>query len=113
MHLRVKDKDSEELDGEGQKGDLAHWEAEPEKGHLIRFKNTKSGKYLRIMDGKHLNAGGIGGPFTEFKIHFVNEPNHVKFESVKFPGKYMAVDKHGPRVGEGHSPWCDFTLYHD
>jgi hypothetical protein len=109
-HLRVADEHSTKLDGSGQKGKLAQWEADPEHGH-IRFKNVQTGKYLRIHDGK-IDVDGEGGPFTQFKVHVVYEPNQVKLESVKHAGSYIAVDKNGVRVGQG-GPWCEMIIYRD
>jgi hypothetical protein len=109
-HLRVKDEGSTQPDPHGAKGKLAQWEADPEKGY-IRFKNASTGKYLRIFDDK-VDVDGEGGPFTHFKVHVVHEPNHVKLESEKFPGKYIAVDKNGVRVGEG-GVWCELVVYRD
>jgi len=66
---------------------------------------------LRIFDDK-IDVHGEGGPFTNFKVHVVYEPNHVKLESVKHAGSYIAVDKNGVRVGNG-GPWCELTVYRD
>jgi len=109
-HLRVADDHSTTADPGGQKGKLAQWEAEPSDG-TIRFKNVATGKYLRIHDG-NVDVAGEGGPFCYFKVHVVYEPNHVKFESVKHNGSYIAVDKNGVRVGTG-GPWCEFTVYRE
>jgi len=109
-HLRVANENSTQIDPNGQKGKLAQWEADPEKEY-IRFKNVATGKYLRIHDG-NIDVDGEGGPFTHFKIHVVYEPNHVKLESVKHHGSYIAVDKNGVRVGNG-GPFCDMAVYRD
>jgi len=109
-HLRVANEHSTEVDGGGQKGKLAQWEADPESDH-IRFKNSATGKYLRIFDGK-VDVNGEGGPFTQFKVEEVFPPNHVKLRSVKFHDSYIAVDKNGVRVGNG-GPWCEMTIYRD
>jgi len=109
-HLRVADDHSTKADPNGQKGKLAQWEADPEKDYT-RFKNSATGKYLRIHEG-NVDVDGTGGPFTQFKIHVIDATNHVKLESIKHSGSYIAVDKDGVRVGTG-GPWCEMTIYRD
>ena len=51
-HLRAKPGDLEEADPDGGKGQFAQFEADPQDGGTkCRFKNLKSGKYLRIVKG--------------------------------------------------------------
>jgi len=109
-HLRVANDHSTQIDGSGQKGKLAQWEADPEHDY-IRFKNAATGKYLRIHDGK-IDVDGEGGPFTHFKVEVVYEPNQVKLRSIKHQDSYIAVDKTGVRIGNG-GPWCEMTVYRD
>ena len=80
--------------------------------HTVQLRNKKHGGYLRIHDGgKVVDCGGKGGKFTVFKVHHITEDkNYVKLESVTFPGKFIAVDNNGVRVGVG-GKWCALTFY--
>lgn len=101
------------LHANGQHGDEAQWEVMPDHNtHTVQLRNKKHGGYLRIKDeGKEVNALGKGGKFTVFKVHHIGEEkNYVKLESVVFPGKFVAVDQHGVRVGVG-GKFCALTFY--
>eukprot|EP01084_Bolivina_argentea_P196894 337504_1 len=108
-HLRVKPNDEGEADPDGGVGGFAQWEADPQDGGTkVRFKSTKSDKYLRIMGGDKVNVGGGGGKFTVFTVH--RDGPTTKLESVEFPGKYIAVGKNNKvRVGTG-GKWCDLKI---
>jgi len=96
--IRVNPADDEVV-MKGGKGDLAQWKVERQGGNKIMLKSTKTGKYLRIH-GDKLNAGGNGGQNCPFKVHKGNGPA-VKLESVRYAGKYIAVDNNGIRIGNG------------
>ena len=77
--------------GQGGRGRFARWKLEICGSNLVKFKSTKSGKYLRIIKGgNHVNVGGTGGQFTIFKYN----PSEKTLESNKFPGHYLAMNKH-------------------
>jgi len=93
--LRVRPGDEHRICGHGERGKFARWTMECfGNGSKAKFKSTKSGKYLRIIqDGKRKNAvvdvGGSGGVFTEFKY----DASKHSLESVQFPGTFLAVQK--------------------
>jgi len=101
-HIRVYPENTNEVDGHGGIGEYAIWLCELE-GNFIKLKNQYSQKYLRIwQNGQQIDADGEGGPFTLFKVHFVEFPNVVKLESERFVGRFIAVNEHGKvHVGEG------------
>eukprot|EP01083_Nonionella_stella_P030759 84262_1 len=95
--------DDQECYPDGGKGALAQWEADPQNGgSKVRFKSTKSGKYLRIIDGgKKIDVGGTGGKFTVFKVQKQGDGT-VKFQSEVFANAYLAVGPGGKvRPGNG------------
>jgi len=90
---------NEDVAMKGGKGDMAQWKVERKGGNKVQIKSTKTGKYLRIKDQK-VDAGGIdGGHHAQFKFH--KDGHAVKLESIKIPGKYIAVDNNGIRIGNG------------
>ena len=79
---------------EGGRGAFAQWKLEICGMNLVKFKSTKSGKYLRIIkNGTTVNVGGSGGQYTIFKY----DPMTKTLESNKFPGFYLAVNKNNKR----------------
>jgi hypothetical protein len=95
----------------GGVGDAAQWEVIPDHNtHTVQLRNKKHGGYLRIHDD-NVSAKGKGGKFTVFKVHHLTEDkNYVKLESVSYPGKFVAVDQQGVRVGVG-GKFCALTFY--
>ena len=92
---------------------VAQWEVIPDHNTgTVQLRNKKHGGYLRIHDsGKDVDVQGKGGRFTILKVHHISEDkNYVKLESVAFPGKFIAVDSEGVRVGVG-GKWCALTFY--
>ena len=76
--------------GEGGRGKFARWKLEVHGKNLVKFKSTKSGKYLRIINnGKACDVGGGGGIYTLFRY----DPQSKTLESNKFAGAYLAVMK--------------------
>ena len=98
--LNAKPNDQENLGHQGGKGHWAQWHVEKD-GSNFKFKNAKTGKYLRITPQDDVNCGGGGGKFTVFKHH--KESKGVgKLESVQFPGKYVSIKPNGDiNVGNG------------
>lgn len=92
-NLRAKPNDQENLDHQGGKGKWARWQAEKDGGNF-KFKNVSTGKYLRLTGQNAINCGGVGGPFTVFKVD-KQGGGKAKLESVKFPGKYISVKPNG------------------
>jgi hypothetical protein len=109
-YLRADPKKETEADPAGKMGEWAQWKAHlHENGGVMQLENVKTGKYLRILDGKHVDVGGIGGKFTMFKVHRVSN-GYCKLESVEFPGKFIAVDRNGVRIGPG-GEFCRLGLF--
>ena len=102
--LRIHPKNHGQVDPDGGKGEFAQWHTEKANGNW-KFKNHKSGKYLRIKDDKTVDVQGTGGPWTIFKAH--GSGNDRKLESVKVPGVYIAVRNGQVTTGNGGP----FTLF--
>lgn len=111
-HIRIKDENSTQLLNVGGKGTLAQFEANPsDGGKYVTLQNIANKKYLQIInDGNDINCGGDDISFGKFKVHPVEGPNHVRLESEKYPGKFIAVDQNGVIVGKGDKPSL-FTIY--
>merc|ERR1719242_1242795 len=59
-------------------------------GSIVRFRSTKSGKALRVIQkGKVVDVRGGSGPFTTFKYDAMK----LTLESVRFPGTFLCVRK--------------------
>merc|ERR1719242_1914360 len=59
-------------------------------GFIVRFRSTKSGKALRVIQkGKVVDVRGGSGPFTMFKY---DATKHT-LESAQFPGTFLCVRK--------------------
>ncbi|KAL6053236.1 Doublecortin [Balamuthia mandrillaris] len=57
------------VDGHGKQGPRTQWLVEQADNGTFKFKNIKTGKYLRInKDNKKLDADGTGGPQCRFKV---------------------------------------------
>lgn len=86
---------------QGAKGPLATWDIELEADKTkLRIKSTKSGKYLRIKDGK-VDVDGGKGPFTLFQFHKVGQADNAlegRLQSCK-EGTYLNV---GPTAFTKH-----------
>ena len=69
-HLRVEPRNEGAINGNGGRGKFARWRIEYfDNEQRVKFKSTKSGKYLRIIkSGSTVDVGGTGGAFTLFKI---------------------------------------------
>jgi len=83
----------------GGKGDFAEWRVQKKGPHKVQIKSVKTGKYLRIKNDKVDAGGEDGGLHAQFKVH--KDGHAVKLESIKIPGKYIAVDNNGIRIGNG------------
>ena len=68
---------STDSDNKGGIGEWARWLA-TKHDNGFKFKNVKTGKYLRIV-GNDVNVGGDGGPWTLFTAH--GSGNERKLES--------------------------------
>eukprot|EP01084_Bolivina_argentea_P024223 45166_1 len=110
--LRVDPGDNDQADDKGGKGAWAQWEADPQNGgSKVRFKSTKTGKYLRIIEGgKKIDVGGTGGKFTVFKVQKQGDGT-TKFESEVFNNAYLAVGPGGKvRPGNG-GPFTNLFVF--
>merc|ERR1712087_414107 len=58
-NLNAKPQDQENLNHQGMKGGWAQWLVEKDGGNF-KFKNVKTGKYLRITGDDSVNCGGGG-----------------------------------------------------
>ena len=103
-NLNAKPQDQENCGHQGGQGQWARWEVEKDD-QIYKFKNVKTGKYLRIVEqGKTVNCGGGGGEFTKFKAH-KEGAGKAKLESVKFDGVYISIKPNGniePGKGGAH-----------
>eukprot|EP00486_Rosalina_sp_Unknown_P006077 CAMPEP_0201575632 /NCGR_PEP_ID=MMETSP0190_2-20130828/20944_1 /ASSEMBLY_ACC=CAM_ASM_000263 /TAXON_ID=37353 /ORGANISM="Rosalina sp." /LENGTH=466 /DNA_ID=CAMNT_0048005503 /DNA_START=110 /DNA_END=1510 /DNA_ORIENTATION=- len=111
-HIRIEDDDKDGLKSDGGKGTLAQFEANPiDGGKFVTLQNIGNKKYLQIInDGSVINCGGDDITNGKFKVYPVEGPNHVRLESEKCPGKFIAVDESGVIVGKGDKPSL-FTIY--
>jgi len=111
-NLRVNPVHLHNLDSHGGHGKYSIWNIELEGKNYCKLKNSTSGNYLRIWkNGELIDAQGVGGPFTKFKIHF-HSPNVVSLESDHFPNHYVAVNANGDvTIGKGGA-YCQFHVYH-
>jgi len=86
QNLRVKPGNLEEAAFDGGKGPFAQWETELSGDkEKVRIKSKKTGKYLRIMNGK-VDVGGGQGKFTLFKVHKMHAgpvAQHARLQSVE------------------------------
>ena len=110
--IRIEDESKDGLSSDGGKGTLAQFEANPiDGGKYVTLQNLGNKKYLQIInDGNVINCGGDDITNGKFKVYPVEGPNHVRLESEKFPGKFIAVDESGVIVGKGDKPSL-FTIY--
>lgn len=106
-HLRVSPNNLTEIDGNGGKGQFAQWIIEG-TGDVRKFKNVKSGKYLRLFNNNKIDVNGSGGPWTTFKLH--GQGYSRKLESTKIPGKYIAF-RNGKVVDGAGGKFCIFEFY--
>ena len=89
------------IKNEGGIWSLQRIEDENGDRNLVKIKNKKTNKYLRIYgnNGDKINAGGSGGRFTLFEITIISAQNHnlrgARLESVAFPGKYIVIRSDG------------------
>ena len=107
-NLNCKPQDQGNLGHQGGQGQWARWHVEKD-GQVFKFKNVKTGKYLRITGQDEINCEGAGGALTAFKVH--KEGGGVaKLESVKFAGKYISIKPNGNiNIGNG-GPHCKLTF---
>jgi len=95
-------KESDSADGLGGYKNLTAWKVKiinKRKG-LVKLKNAKTGKFLRLQKNE-VNVGGKGGGQCKFKVHGAGT-DLVQLESTKHPGKFVAVDGSGKvYVAEG------------
>ena len=119
--LRIDPDKEENVDFKGGCGQFATWDVEldgqTEDGkHIVKFKSTKSGKYLRIWrGGRDIDVGGNGGKLTRLKVYKQDGDNSYKFESVNFESRYPAVQPNGAdnqkvAIGNG-GKFTEFTLW--
>jgi len=91
-HLRVNPGREQAIDGHGGCGRFARWSMEHFDNECVKFKSTKSGRYLRIIDGtpqRVVDVGGGGGRYTLFRWNATQRT----LESTVFPGHYLAVHR--------------------
>lgn len=107
-HLRVKPGDLANPDPDGGKGKFARWVVHLEGDDKCRLQAKESGKFLRIKNGASagdvdkIDVDGGQGPWTLFKVHKQGQAGHVKLESNKQAGLYIAVGKNNVvRIGTG------------
>jgi len=88
----------------------AQWLIRPDPhGKEARLQNIKSMKYLRIHEGSDIDVDGNGDKECVFHLH--KESTGVfKLESKEYPGKYIAVDNEGVKLGEG-GPWTRLSFW--
>eukprot|EP01083_Nonionella_stella_P231154 816506_1 len=102
--LRVLPNNPRRIDHNGSTGKFARWHADPqEEGEKVRFKSTRTNKYLRIIQNRDkyiVDVAGTGGKFTVFNPETI-ENGQILLESDAFPGVYIAVDNKGVRTGSG------------
>jgi len=110
-------KNAENLDTRGGLGVYSKWKVQlTKKGsdRFVKFRNEKSGKYLRITNVKsgQANVAGTGDELTLFKVHRLSG-DYYRFESNKYPGKFLRVstDAKTAGVGEGTRNWSKFKVY--
>eukprot|EP01084_Bolivina_argentea_P211841 360246_1 len=107
--IRANPKSPGQAAKDGSVGGWAQWEAQPlSNGAQIKLKSLKTGKYLRLRDSSTVDIEGTGGVNCPFKVK--KDGSYTKLESVKFPGKYIAVDQNGVRVGTG-GEWTRLKIY--
>ena len=92
-NLNCKPADSDNLGHQGGQGLWARWHVEKDGGNF-KFKNVKTGKYLRIGPQGGVNAGGNGGKWTVFKAHKQGN-GKAKLESVERAGEYVSIKPNG------------------
>jgi len=110
--LRVSPNNLNQVDGNGEYGKYATWYIERENSSFCKLKNTVTNKYLRIYErGELIDVEGVGGPFTKFKIHFVQLPNVILLESNHFPNHYVGIDPNGRAIVGKGGPYCQFHIY--
>jgi len=109
--IRVHPQNENHADAEGGTGEYARWKVHlHDHGKKIQLQSEKTNKYLRIHDN-HVDVEGIGGEFTFFIVHRISN-GYAKLESEKYPGKYIAVDNDGVRIGEG-GPFCRLGFFRE
>merc|ERR1740122_890900 len=97
----IKTPDHENLGHNGGQGLWARWHVE-KNGDNFKFKNVKTGKYMRI--GPH---GGV--KWTVFKVHHQGD-GKAKLESVEHKGKYVSIKKDGS-INQGiGGPHCNLQF---
>lgn len=88
------------IKNEGGIWSLERMEDENGERNLVKIKNKKTNRYLRIHgDGDKINAGGSGGKYTLFEITLISAQNHnlrgARLESAVFPGKFIVIRPNG------------------
>ena len=100
-HIRVNPEDLDEADADGGKGKFAQWEIEKD-GDEFKIKSKHTGKYLRLKSEDEVDVGGGGAGKCKFTIDKpTDENNIVRIQSVKFPGRYIAVRDGKVKTGGG------------
>lgn len=89
--LRLRPEDESQVCGDGQREESTHWEVEWfDNETILRFKSTKSGRYLRFVQrGTAVNVKGSGGCLTRFYYDAVKGT----LESVQYPRSFLAIRK--------------------
>ena len=72
-------------------GQWAQWEIELHDD-VVKFKNVKTSKYLRIKNDGSVDVNGMGKGLTAFKYHVLAAPNEVRLEAKNNAGKFLALD---------------------
>ena len=120
--LRIVKSDHTRLDEDGGGGKYSQWnlqiDGEVDGQEVVRLQHSHTNNFLRIYDdGNKIDVAGIGGKLTKFKVHKtgINSTNRVKFESIEFPGKYIAVKPNHPNgefIGIG-GEFCIFECFYN
>merc|ERR1712176_983683 len=92
-------------------GKFARWNVIIDGPQVIKLQNQHTKKFLRITQGGAVNVLGENGPLTRLRYKIWQSPNGVKLESVRFPGKWVAVMPNGTvQLGMG-GPHCKLLFY--
>eukprot|EP01084_Bolivina_argentea_P154819 269856_1 len=101
LGLRADPSDTDKVNQWGQMGAYSRWIATPLSDGYVKFKNVKTGKYLRLSSSKtSVNVRGAG-THDWCKFKYKKDGDFVKLEFKKASGKYLEANKDGVRVGNG------------
>eukprot|EP01083_Nonionella_stella_P280352 953776_1 len=120
--IAVSSRNDQLLDFKGNGGESSLWSVEIDcelnGTRVIKFKSTKTGKYLSLCnEGNDITVSNDGDAFSRFKVHKTesNDTNSFKFESVEFAQKYLSAQSNADdqivSSGECDDKYTDFTVW--